>query len=77
MKVAQVGRRLAEHCIREQADSARFHGLDTEVVEAACLGHDLGHPPFGHIGEETLDTILTTKDKDGNCLDPEGFEGNA
>src|SRR6056297_1141470 len=77
MKVAQVGRRLAEHCIEQQADSANFHGLHVEVVEAACLGHDLGHPPFGHIGEETLDRILTTKDEVGDCLDPEGFEGNA
>ncbi len=77
MKVAQVGRRLAEHCLREQREAANFHGLDVEVVEGACLAHDLGHPPFGHIGEETLDNILTRKDAGGNCLDPEGFEGNA
>ena len=77
MKVAQVGRRLAEHCLRLQPKASEFHGLDAEVVEAACLAHDLGHPPFGHIGEETLDDILTRKDEEGNCLDPEGYEGNA
>lgn len=60
-----------------QPQASDFHGLDAEVVEAACLAHDLGHPPFGHIGEETLDDILTRKDKEGNCLDPEGYEGNA
>lgn len=77
IKVAQVGRRLAEYCIREQKDAAEFHGLDVEVVEAACLAHDLGHPPFGHIGEETLDDILTRPNGQDPCLDPEGFEGNA
>ena len=77
VKVAQVGRRLAEHCKQKQSRIAKRHGLDAEVVEAACLAHDLGHPPFGHIGEETLNRILTRKDIGGECLDPEGFEGNA
>jgi dGTPase len=77
IKVAQVGRRLAEHCIRRQPQATEFHGLDNEVVEAACLAHDLGHPPFGHIGEATLDEILTCEDAHGRCLDPEGYEGNA
>jgi dGTPase len=77
IKVAQVGRRLSEHCIREQREAAEFHGLDVEVVEAACLAHDLGHPPFGHVGEETLDDILTRNNEVGVCLDAEGFEGNA
>ena len=77
IKVAQVGRRLAEHCIKNQNAAANFHGLEPEVVEAACLGHDLGHPPFGHIGEYTLDQLLTKTDANGVCLDAEGFEGNA
>lgn len=77
IKVAQVGRRLAEHCRTEQPSASDLHGIDTEVVEAACLGHDLGHPPFGHIGEQVLDEILTKEKEDGTCLDPEGFEGNA
>ena len=77
IKVAQVGRRLAENCLRRQPEDVGFHGLEPEVVEAACLGHDLGHPPFGHIGEKTLDEILTQKNAKGKCLDAEGFEGNA
>ncbi len=40
-------------------------------MEAACLAHDLGHPPFGHIGEKTLNKLVTAKG------DPDGYEGNA
>lgn len=70
LKVAQVGRRLAQKLFTEQREEAEFRGLDPEVVEAACMAHDLGHPPFGHIGEDTLDEIVTKHDD-------EGFEGNA
>jgi dGTPase len=78
IKVAQVGRRLAEDRLEKQPDEAKFHGgLDVEVVEAACLGHDLGHPPFGHIGEKTLDELLTANTGGNPPLDSEGFEGNA
>ncbi|WP_258769338.1 deoxyguanosinetriphosphate triphosphohydrolase family protein [Bradyrhizobium arachidis] len=71
IKVAQVGRRLAQNCVREQPDLADRVGLNPEVVEASCLAHDLGHPPFGHVGEHLLD-VLVRKHGDDN-----GFEGNA
>ena len=37
---------------------ARALGLNEDLVEAIALGHDVGHPPFGHIGEAVLDACL-------------------
>ena len=71
IKVAQVGRRLGQKLRAEQEEEAEFRGLDPEVVEAACMAHDLGHPPFGHVGEEALNGLVAAG---GNN---DGFEGNA
>ena len=71
LKVAQVGRRLAERLLRDSKDRATsWGGLDPDVVETAGLAHDLGHPPFGHDGEEVICKAVDTADRDG-------FEGNA
>jgi dGTPase len=78
LKVAQVGRSLA---VRLTSNSeymeqlAPFGGIDPDIVEAAALAHDLGHPPFGHVAEQELDNLLV---KGGNETGlPDGFNGNA
>lgn len=57
LKVAQIGQRLSELFLEVYEDEAldlESH-LDPSVVEAACLAHDIGHPPFGHLTENLLD----------------------
>jgi dGTPase len=73
MKVAQIARRLAERFKSQNQElvAATYGDLNPDLAEAAALAHDLGHPPFGHIAEETLDELL----KEAGSLD--GFEGNA
>ncbi|HWV35109.1 MAG TPA: dNTP triphosphohydrolase [Thermomicrobiales bacterium] len=74
LEVAQIGRSLAERLLVLQPDTDfdALGGLDPDVVEAAALAHDLGHPPFGHVAETELDRLVRL----GYGV-ADGFEGNA
>ncbi len=74
-KVAQVARSIGTKLAEDDGLAPVLHrlgGLDVAVCEAAALAHDLGHPPFGHVGEEVLDKVA----RESLGL-RDGFEGNA
>ncbi len=60
LEVAQIGRTIA-----------RTLALNEDLTEALCLAHDIGHPPFGHAGEDALKAALTGQggfDHNGHTL---------
>ena len=74
IKVTAVARAIAVRLLRtEDRELLRgMGGLDHVVVQAAASAHDLGHPPFGHLGERALDRLA--RERFGLA---DGFEGNA
>src|SRR5690349_7353052 len=72
LKVAQVARAIAERVGAGSDLLEKLGGCDPDVVEAAALAHDLGHPPFGHLGERVLDQLARQR-----LALRDGFEGNA
>jgi len=68
IEVAQIGRSLCDRLNRTSAFLRPDFQIDPDLVEAVCLSHDIGHPPFGHTGERTLHRLMEPYG---------GFEGNA
>ena len=69
MEVAQIGSGIVEQLITDGENQAYMDWLPSfYLIEAICLAHDLGHPPFGHGGEVALNYMMRHHG---------GFEGNA
>ena len=68
IEVAQIGRSICGWLWQQGGLLDEDCHIDPDLVESACLSHDLGHPPFGHAGERTLHRLMEPYG---------GFEGNA
>lgn len=68
IEVAQIGRSICNYLRRNSNHFSATFYVDHDLVEASCLAHDLGHPPFGHAGEQALHEVMQSYG---------GFEGNA
>lgn len=68
LEVAQIGRSICARLASLGDPLGPDFFIDGDLVEAACLAHDIGHPPFGHTGERVLNQLMTPYG---------GFEGNA
>jgi dGTPase len=68
IEVAQIGRSICGWLTQQSQSLDDDCFIDSDLVESACLSHDLGHPPFGHAGERTLHHLMAPYG---------GFEGNA
>jgi dGTPase len=68
LEVAQIGRSISSFLNQTSPFLKEDFFIDPDLVEGACLTHDLGHSPFGHAGERTLHQLMKPFG---------GFEGNA
>ena len=68
IEVAQIGRSICHFLQIKGGLLQSDFFIDGDLVEGVCLAHDLGHPPFGHSGERTLQELM---------IGWGGFEGNA
>jgi len=68
MEVSQIGRSIVNHLNRSSDALSDHFRIDQDLVESICLAHDIGHPSFGHAGEQILNELM---------LESGGFEGNA
>lgn len=73
LEVSQIARRMSERLARQiQEQKLSVTAPEPEVAEAAAFAHDLGHPPFGHVGEAAIRAFV---EETAGVSD--GFEGNA
>jgi dGTPase len=72
LKVSAIARAVALHLNERSQRAGRGDLCDVTVAESAAHAHDLGHPPFGHLGESVLNRVA--REELGL---PDGFEGNA
>lgn len=68
IEVSQIGRSIVNHLNRSSAQLDDHFRIDQDLVESICLAHDIGHPSFGHAGEQVLNSLM---------IEAGGFEGNA
>ncbi len=68
VEAAQIGRGICHFLVKMSAYLNNHFYIDADLVEACCLAHDIGHPPFGHSGEATLHQLMRPYG---------GFEANA
>jgi dGTPase len=82
LEVQQIGEGIVQRLRlrKELPDVLRTHLLDSSLIRTISLVHDLGHPPFGHAGEEALNCMMRNRDKSIKKGHAEGktygFEGN-
>ncbi len=68
IEVSQIGRSITNFITKKHNEIFNnSYFIDEDLIESACLAHDLGHPPFGHAGERTLNRLMKPYG---------GFEGN-
>ena len=68
IEVSQIGRSIVTHLNRTSDMIEDSFHIDQDLVESICLAHDIGHPSFGHAGEQVLNELMSNSG---------GFEGNA
>jgi dGTPase len=67
LEASQIGQGIAAQLRNKHTELAQHLGLNDTLIEALCLAHDIGHPPFGHGGEVALHYMMRHHG---------GFEGN-
>lgn len=79
VEVSQIGRYLAQRAITElngNCESYEQLAAFVNTVETACLLHDIGNPPFGHLGESAVQEWFRRDEDNEETIDLRNFDGN-